>query len=190
MDRQFSEMTPYLTKILDVVGKLAGDNTTRSKRTTFKTECERHKHRHRFDGEKYPKEISRRMLTTSYMLSIPAAFSIYYQCYFLAVGMWMVTLCSINYWRKPVDGMRHLIDVCVARAVVLIHFLYGIAYVDRATAVVVALQILGCGIFHILSRICHRNECLNLNCCFHCSMHIWVIFCNWWVYYKIWLQRI
>ena len=169
---------------------LVGDNKWLSNKASFENHNEEYEHAHRFGGERYPKEISRRMLTTSFILTIPALYSVYYECYFLAVGMWMVVLCSINYWRKPVDGMRKVVDVTASRIVIILHYLYGISYVDWATAIVFALQIVGCGIFYILAELCRRRDYLNLSSYFHCSMHIWVSLCNPWVYYQICIQRV
>ena len=130
------------------------------------------------------------MLVTSFMMGIPAVCALYYQCYFLAVGMWSAMLCSINFWRKPADGMRRFVDQQMGRIVTLVHFLYGVQYVDWDTSVTFAKLIFGVAAFYGLARVSNLSGNLNLDSYFHCGMHLWISFWNPWVYQQIYTQRV
>ena len=157
--------------------------------TTDKDKHEHNQYIHRFNGELYPKRISRRMLMTSFMMAIPAVCSLRYECYFLAIGMWSAMLCSINFWRKPTDGMRRYVDRQTARTAIIVHFLYGVQHVDWDTSVTFAGLIIGCTGLYLLARVANLSGNLDLDSCFHCGMHLWISFWNPWVYQQIYSQR-
>merc|ERR1712154_552118 len=87
----------------------------------FKNSREKHKYLHRFNGELYPKEISRRMLTTGSLILICTPVALYWQCYALAFASFVVFVASINYWRKPTRGIRRNIDMVTSVSSVLFH---------------------------------------------------------------------
>merc|ERR1712083_329747 len=96
---------------------------------------EKHKYDHRFNGELYPKKISRRMLTTASMASVPSSLAMYYGCYVLAIEMWISVLFAINYWRKPQRGFRRNGDIINTVFCVCLHLVYGFVYTDLWTAI-------------------------------------------------------
>eukprot|EP00485_Elphidium_margaritaceum_P007472 CAMPEP_0202690106 /NCGR_PEP_ID=MMETSP1385-20130828/5211_1 /ASSEMBLY_ACC=CAM_ASM_000861 /TAXON_ID=933848 /ORGANISM="Elphidium margaritaceum" /LENGTH=208 /DNA_ID=CAMNT_0049345335 /DNA_START=61 /DNA_END=687 /DNA_ORIENTATION=- len=153
-------------------------------------EEERYRHLHRFDGECYPKNISRRMLTTSCVMSVAAICAFAHECYLLSVLVCAVVLCSINYWRKPQRGLRRNIDIMNSVSVSSFHMLYAL-YAMQYNAIAIqyiklvlsGLVLFGC------SKVAAKNGYQNVDSFFHCGMHLYGIFVNCWCYTQIYEYR-
>ena len=157
------------------VARILGDNPSKNK-MSFKNEAERYRYLHRFDGALYPKQISNRMLTTSLFMIIPAVLAPYYECYFLTVMIWMIFLCSINYWRRPQYGMRRNIDIFVANGGGTMHVLYGLYHCnDLGTAKFFCSLVPPIAGLYLLGKLAKCHGYLNLDSYFHCSVHLWFI---------------
>ena len=183
-------MSPFalLNQTLLRLPALIGDDNKGFQRS-FKSAEEKHKYRHRFNGELYPKEISRRMLTTGSLIVVDAVAALYWECYLLGFLAWICLICSINFWRKPMRGLRRDIDMVVAVSTVSTHVIYGVMHSDRQTGTAYVLMVAVDFVFYLLSKWSSHNGYLHLDSLFHCSMHCWGHLWNCWMYHQVYLQR-
>ena len=155
----------------------------------FTSDSEVYKNANRFDGESYPKEISRRMLTTAFMGAVPCFFGAYYECYVLSVHMWISWLFSINYWRKPIMGnWRRNADIVTTNSCCCLHLIYAFLFTDNVTRITFFFIVVVAFCIYLLSKWAKINGNMHLDSFFHCSLHLWVWW-NIWLYRNIYLQN-
>ena len=154
-------------------------------KTDFRDESERQKYLHRFDGELYPKSISRRMLITSCIMSLAAIQAYYYLCYMPSIAVILVVIISINFWRKPTKGARRNLDIFNSISVTLYHMIYALILIDKETAIYYVFLVLCGSIPYICSKIAAKNGFMNIDSLFHCTMHLWGTCVNCWFYPKV-----
>ena len=71
------------------------------------------------------------LLFSSSFFIIPFLFSFIRKpfIYILSLDYFITFVCSINYWKYPVIGIRRNIDLFVANSSFIITFTYGVLYV-------------------------------------------------------------
>merc|ERR1719295_28187 len=181
----FSMLIDTITEVTELFG---GKN--KALKRSFKNEDERFKYLHRFNGELYPKQISRRMLTTSTLgVSISSLAAWYYGFYLLFIISVMVSIASFNFWRKPMRGFRRNVDMVVAVFSVWSHLVY-VMFTDPLTFNTYLCLVWGAPIFYAFSKVAAKTGHLHIDSFFHCSMHLWGICWNIWTYRQMYLRTI
>jgi len=173
-----------LLTALSKVAELLGDSNKGFK-TTFTSEEERILYLHRFNGELYPKDISRRMLTTSCLILVDSMIALYYEFYLCFLLAFLCCVCSINFWRKPTKGLRRNIDIVCAVSNVSLHLLYVTLMTEwefSSTYIYLAVMAV---ILYFMGVWCAGNGYLHLDSYCHCSLHLWGIFWASWGYRQL-----
>merc|ERR1711971_973788 len=142
-----------------------------------KTEMKKHEYLHRFNGELYPKNISRRMLATSFAFPICAAQAYIHECYILSALTFLVFLASINYWRSPKRGLRRNIDIVNSIFAVSYHMMYATIALENDGIKYVYLG-MGALIPYSISVYARDNGHFNVESFFHCGMHLYGVVVN------------
>jgi hypothetical protein len=91
------------------------------------------------------------LMMTSLTFLVPAIFASYRNLYIHSRFLFLTSLASTNYWRHPVPGWRHKIDVIVARSCFVYFFVQGVTRVKDPV-----LQIIGYPTI-ALSLYCYRK---------------------------------
>ena len=151
----------------------------------FKDEADKSKYLHRFDGELYPKHISRRMVVTSCLMSLAAIQAYIYECYILSICVCLIVGISINFWRKPTRGLRRNIDIVNSISVSSYHMIYAIATVDYDISFYYICLVLSGLVFYGCSKYASSRGLLHLDSLFHCTMHLYGTCVNCWFYPKV-----
>jgi len=183
-----SSLSETATSLLEPVLDAEHFGTAASK-LEFKSEKERHEYLHRFDGELYPKNISRRMLATSCAMSVAAIQAYLYECYTLSIAVWFVVFMSINYWRAPVRNWRRSVDIVNSISMSSYHMIYAVATIDNVTALHYVGLVLSGLILFFASKICAQNGLMHLDSFWHCTMHLYGTAVNCWFYQKVYEYR-
>eukprot|EP01084_Bolivina_argentea_P052996 97287_1 len=152
---------------------------------TFKNEQERYEYLHRFEGELFPKRISRRMVVSSSIMSLAAFQALYWECYVLCITDMLVVLISVNFWRRPTKGMRRNIDILNSCSVSLYHMIYALFAIDNETSIQYVMLVLFGLVFYSCAKVCSKRNLLELDSFFHCSMHLYGTCVNCWLYPKV-----
>ena len=155
------------------------------KKQNFKDEAEKSKYLHRFQGELYPKHISRRMLITSCIMSAAGIQAYIYQCYILCICVILVVGISINFWRKPTRGIRRNVDIINSISVSSYHMVYALFTIDLETACCYVCLVLSGLVLYFCSKMAAKKGLLHLDSLFHCSMHLYGTIVNCWFYPKV-----
>eukprot|EP00483_Globobulimina_turgida_P012270 UN12292 len=155
------------------------------RKQNFKNEQERQDYLHRFEGELYPKRISRRMFMTSWLFSAAALQAFYWECYALSFAIWLVFLMSLNFWRKPTKGTRRNIDILSSCSVALYHMIYALFAIEFDTAVQYCVLVQGGLVLFAFSKMSSKRNLMDLDSFFHCLMHLYGICVNCWFYPKV-----
>lgn len=140
---------------------------------------------HHEHGELYPKSISRRMLLTSFALSLKVIFAWYWEQHALAVVALLVMTMSINFWRKPMMGFRRNIDIITAVAAVSFHFYQCALWMDRNTFSTLYTKAATAAMIYLMGKLCQLKKLLNTDSFFHCALHSYAIITGIWIYREL-----
>ena len=140
-------------------------------------------------SELYPKSLSRRMLATGSAIAIGAISAWQYEEASLAIAGVLLTLTSINYWRKPKKGFRRNLDILTCLLVTSFHFYQSAVGLEKEIFVEYSVK-LATGIFmYFISKWGRINGNLHMSSSFHCMMHLWGIVANIWLYRQLYLEK-
>lgn len=128
------------------------------------------------DGLEYPLsyKYSKYLLYSSCTMSITSLFAMYFNEQLTAIYYFTLFLTSINFWRKPEYGLRHMVDkILVYIGVVYVFYnqylllnkeFYRVAFMDMFICIVIFFII-----EHILCYFYSKKWII-----FHMAIHIYV----------------
>jgi len=138
----------------------------------------------------YPKRISQRMFTSSLTMAIPVILGfLWWECYFASFYKLLVVLTSLNFWRRPTNGLRRDLDIFATWSSVVVIFLYGRLYTDFAMGVIHFCIILSALMLYGGGKWAQSRGLHDVDSMFHCSLHVWTAFWYSYLFHEIHVQR-
>lgn len=134
-------------------------------------------------------KISRRMYITSWIFLISMCAGISYGCYLSAFAHFMLLICSLNYWRKPMRGLRRNIDIVNS----VIQGSFGLIYYGIYTnpeTMILYISTLAIGfLFFCISVMAQQNGWHDIDSFFHCNLHLLAGLSGVWIQQQTYLQN-